>query len=59
MNIIQELHEEGITVVLITHDNTIAVQADRIIRLEDGKVVYDGDSHAPEAVVRHNIVMEG
>lgn len=59
LGLLQTLHKEGNTVVLITHDNTIAVQADRIIRLEDGKVVYDGDSHAPEAVVRHNIVMEG
>ena len=38
--------------VLITHDNSIAVQAQRIIRLEDGHVVYDGDAHAPEAVVQ-------
>ena len=38
--------------VLITHDNSIAVQAQRIIRLEDGRVVYDGDAHAPEAVVQ-------
>ena len=37
--------------VLITHDNSIAVQAQRIIRLEDGRVVYDGDATAPEAVV--------
>ena len=59
LGLLQTLHKEGNTVVLITHDNTIAVQADRIIRLEDGKVVYDGDSHAPEAVVRHNVVMEG
>ena len=36
----------------ITHDNSIAVQAERIIRLEDGQVVYDGDAHAPEAVVQ-------
>ena len=37
--------------VLITHDNSIAVQAQRIIRLEDGHVVYDGPADAPEAVV--------
>ena len=46
------MHDEGHTVVLITHDNSIAVQADRIIRLEDGRVVYDGDAHAPEAMVQ-------
>ena len=51
LTMLQELHQEGNTVVLITHDNSIAVQAERIIRLEDGKVVYDGDAHAPEAVV--------
>ena len=49
---LQELHRQGNTVVLITHDNSIAVQAQRIIRLEDGRVVYDGDAHAPEAVVQ-------
>ena len=48
---LQDLHQQGNTVVLITHDNSIAVQAQRIIRLEDGQVVYDGDAHAPEAVV--------
>ena len=48
---LQELHNQGHTVVLITHDNSIAVEAERIIRLEDGNVVYDGPSDAPEAVV--------
>ena len=52
--LLQELHRQGNTVVLITHDNSIAVQAQRIIRLEDGKVVYDGDARAPEAVVHHS-----
>ena len=51
--LLQKLHQAGNTVVLITHDNSIAVQAERIIRLEDGRVVYDGDAHAPEAVVTH------
>lgn len=53
--LLQALHQEGNTVVLITHDNSIAVQAERIIRLEDGRVVYDGDAHAPEAVVQHDM----
>ena len=51
LNLLQQLHQAGNTVVLITHDNSIAVQAQRIIRLEDGRVVYDGDARAPEAVV--------
>ena len=48
---LQALHRQGHTVVLITHDNAIAVQAQRIIRLEDGRVVYDGPANSPEAVV--------
>ncbi len=51
LGMLQDLHRQGHTVVLITHDNSIAVQAQRIIRLEDGQVVYDGPSDAPEAVV--------
>ena len=57
LGMLQELHKQGHTVVLITHDNSIAVQAERIIRLEDGVVVYDGDAHAPEAVVQPNFMM--
>jgi len=56
---LQNLHQQGNTVVLITHDNSIAVQAERIIRLEDGHVCYDGDAHAPEAVVRPQLAAEG
>ena len=59
LNMLQMLHEAGNTVVLITHDNSIAVQAQRIIRLEDGRVVYDGDAHAPEAVVQPALAGNG
>ena len=54
---LQDLNRQGHTVVLITHDNSIAVQAQRIIRLEDGRVVYDGDAHSPEAVVQPTLTM--
>ena len=46
------LHREGDTVVLITHDNSIAVKAKRIVRLQDGRIIYDGDAHDPKAVVQ-------
>ena len=55
LGMLQQLNRQGHTVVLITHDNSIATQAQRIIRLEDGQVVYDGDAHAPEAVVQPNL----
>ena len=41
MKILRELNEEGRTIVLITHDNDIARQATRAIRIIDGKVVSD------------------
>lgn len=52
---LQRLNEEGNTIVLITHDNSIAKAAKRIIRLHDGKVVYDGPSDAAEATVQADI----
>lgn len=42
LNFLKKLHKEGNTIVLITHDNNIAAQAERVIRVHDGKVVYDG-----------------
>ncbi|NTV90585.1 MAG: ABC transporter ATP-binding protein [Clostridiales bacterium] len=46
LHLLQELHREGNTVVLITHDNSIAAQAERIVRLTDGHLTYDGPAHA-------------
>ena len=51
LQFLKELNEEGNTIVLITHDNSIAKSAKRIIRLHDGTVVFDGPSDAPEALV--------
>lgn len=41
IGILKELHKEGRTVILITHDNDIAEQAKRVIRIKDGKVEDD------------------
>ena len=41
MKILHELHEEGRTVILITHDNDIANEAERVIRIQDGQIVAD------------------
>ena len=42
LEILHTLHEEGSTVILITHDNGIAATAERIVRLSDGHIVSDG-----------------
>ncbi len=41
MKILHELHEEGRTVILITHDNDIANEAERVIRIQDGQIISD------------------
>lgn len=41
MRILHELHREGRTVILITHDNEIAANAHRVIRIQDGQVIED------------------
>lgn len=51
LGLLQELNGDGRTIVLITHDNSIAVKAKRIVRLADGKIVFDGDAADPNAVV--------
>lgn len=40
---LKTLNEEGNTIVMITHDNSIALQAERVVRIIDGKVNFDGD----------------
>ncbi len=52
LDFLRELNREGNTVVLITHDNSIARKAKRIVRLQDGRVIYDGDAGDPRAVVQ-------
>ena len=41
MNILHELHDTGRTVILITHDDQIAANAKRVVRIMDGKVESD------------------
>ncbi len=41
LEILRSLHDEGTTVILITHDNKIASTADRIIKMSDGEIIMD------------------
>ena len=51
MRIINELWAEGRTVILITHDDSIAESAHRVIRISDGKIVndYTNENITPES----------
>jgi putative ABC transport system ATP-binding protein len=51
MKLLREIHESGITLLIVTHDSEVAAKTDRTVRLKDGKVVADGASaHGPEPV---------
>jgi putative ABC transport system ATP-binding protein len=41
MNLFQELHDKGHTIIMVTHEDDIAHYAHRIIRLRDGLVEWD------------------
>ena len=41
MKILGELHAEGHTIILVTHDRHIAEHADRVIEIKDGKIIAD------------------
>ncbi len=42
MKILKKLNEKGKTLIIVTHDSTIAEQADRVVTIRDGKIVQDG-----------------
>ena len=48
MALLREMHSEGSTVILITHDDGIAASAERVVRIKDGQIVADSASHTGE-----------
>ncbi len=42
MDLLRELHREGLTLVLVTHDDRVAAMADRQVRMRDGRILSDG-----------------
>ncbi|MDO4296187.1 MAG: ABC transporter ATP-binding protein [bacterium] len=51
LNFLKQLNEEGNTIVMITHDNGIALEAKRVVRIIDGKVNFDGDVKDYAAII--------
>lgn len=59
MLFLQQLHREGNTIILITHDNSIAAQASRIVRVTDGHIVYDGPVEGDAIVAQQQAAGRG
>ena len=52
MEILKGMHRSGETLILITHDNEIAAQAKRVIKIKDGKVESDSGQIVPVEELR-------
>ena len=51
------LNELGNTIILITHDNSIAAKAKRVIRIHDGKITYDGTPEG-DSIIRSTVLLQ-
>lgn len=51
LDFMKELNREGNTIVMITHDSSIAMEARRVVRIHDGKINFDGDVEEYAAVI--------
>ena len=45
MELMREVHREGVTIVLVTHDAVVGSEAQRMIRMRDGRIVSDEPTH--------------
>jgi putative ABC transport system ATP-binding protein len=43
LGLLQRLHGEGQTILLVTHDSRVAAAADRVVKMRDGRIL-DGDA---------------
>ncbi len=51
LDFLKKLNKEGNTIVMITHDNSIALEAERVVRIIDGKINFDGDVKEYAAII--------
>ncbi|WP_109077517.1 MacB family efflux pump subunit [Aggregatibacter kilianii] len=59
MEILRQLHEEGHTIIMVTHDKHIAESANRIIEIKDGEIISDARKHQVKSAVRNSNVFKG
>ena len=50
MELIHDLHAQGVTILMVTHESDLAAHAGRVICLHDGRIISDGRSGVSECV---------
>ncbi len=51
LNFLKKLNEDGHTIVMVTHDSSIALEAKRVVRISDGRINFDGDVKQYAAII--------
>lgn len=51
LDFLKKLNQEGNTIVIITHDSSIALEAKRVVQIHDGKINFDGDVNEYAAIL--------
>ncbi|MDU7786348.1 MAG: MacB family efflux pump subunit [Aggregatibacter aphrophilus] len=53
MEILRQLHSEGHTIIMVTHDRDIAASANRVIEIKDGEIIGDSQKEAVQSAVKN------
>ncbi|OOF84731.1 macrolide ABC transporter permease/ATP-binding protein MacB [Rodentibacter ratti] len=53
MEILRQLHHEGHTIIMVTHDRDIAASANRVIEIKDGEIIADSQKEAVKSTVEN------
>ena len=53
MNLLKQLHADGRTIILITHDEKVAAHAERVVRIHDGKITEDSGAAVKKTIAEN------
>ncbi|QPB42631.1 MacB family efflux pump subunit [Rodentibacter haemolyticus] len=53
MEILRQLHHEGHTIIMVTHDRDIAASANRVIEIRDGEIIADNQKESVKSAVEN------
>ena len=56
MQILSQLHHEGHTIIMVTHDRDIAATANRVIEIKDGEIIGDTQKNPVQSAVKNDRV---